>query len=94
MNAILPATVTQYLKRASPGVRAELHANLHQRMLDHLTAGLMEAQAWDAALKDFGPPTPAWTEPLRTGPLWLLLALGFLGGSAYAAATHLHLGHL
>ena len=93
----LPDAAEQYLRRAAGRnlrLRAELHANLHQRMLDHLTAGLIEAQAWDAALKDFGPPARAWTEHVRTGPLRLLLALAILGGSAYAAAAHLHLGHL
>ena len=88
----LPEAVTRYLKRAAPRnsrLQSELHANLHQRMLDHLTAGLTEAQAWDAALKDFGPPTPVWSRHLRR-----LLALGVLGASAYAAAAHLYLGRL
>lgn len=87
-----PEAVTRYLKRAAGRnlrLRAELHANLHQRMLDHLTAGLSEAQAWNAAPHDFGPPTLPWSKHLR-----LILALGVLGGTAFAAAAHLHLGQL
>jgi len=53
----LPPAVTAYLDSATrllpPGTRAttrrELHANLHQAMLDGLTAGQDEAAAWAAA---------------------------------------------
>jgi hypothetical protein len=84
-----PKSAQQYLKRAAgrdAHLRAELHANLHQRMLDHQSTGLPEQAAWDAALLDFGPAAPGWHRPAT-----LLLALGSLGALASAAATHLGL---
>lgn len=88
----LPDAVAQYLQRAAPRnnrLRAELHGDLHQRMLDHLTAGLNEHDAWQLALREFGPPVPAWPGRVR-----LLLLLGMLGGSAYACAAAAHLAAL
>ncbi|GAA5533269.1 hypothetical protein [Deinococcus aluminii] len=100
MTPDLPPAVTAHLRAATrllpPGTRrlaqAELHANLHQAMLDHLTAGKAEPDAWAAALREFG---PAWVTALglaRTHTLPLLLRLfltaGVLGGAASALWTH------
>ena len=91
---MLPEAVQQYLGRAArknAALRAELHANLYQSMLDHLTAGLDTEAAWNAALRDFGP--AASVRPF-SGLGWRLLRvlvpLSLLGGAAYAA----HLGVL
>jgi hypothetical protein len=86
----VPSAVQGYLKQAAPRdarLRAELHANLHQRMLDHLTAGCSEPDAWEAALSDFGPAVSPWPRIINT-----LLAVGIFGGAAVAAAARLHLG--
>lgn len=90
----LPEAVQTYLTRAAGRnafLRAELHANLYQCMLDHLTAGLSLDAAWNAALRDFGP--AASVRPF-SGLGWRLLRvlvpLSLLGGAAYAA----HLGVL
>lgn len=86
----LPEAVTRYLNRAAGRnlrLRAELHANLHQRMLDHLTAGREPEAAWEAALNDFGTAPAHWPLTVRT-----LLAVGAMATLAYAAAAHLHLG--
>ena len=97
----LPNEVQVYLRavtRSLPGqarsaVAAELHANLHQRMLDH-SLGLSVEAAWAAALRDFGPPQQAarafgrvyrWPQLLRTA-----LAALALGTAGYAAARTLH----
>ncbi len=97
----LPNEVQVYLQavtRRLPGrvrsaVAAELHANLHQRMLDH-SLGLSVADAWAAALRDFGPPQQAaqafgqvyrWPQLLRTA-----LAALLLGTAGYAAARTLN----
>ncbi|ADV68256.1 permease prefix domain 1-containing protein [Deinococcus maricopensis] len=93
----LPEPVTAYLHRAAPGprharLRAELHANLHQAMLDHRVRGLSEHDAWTAALHDFGPPQAVHAaarphqRPLRATLTALLLA-ATLGGAAYATAA-------
>lgn len=99
-SADLPPAVAAYLDGATrllpPGTRAatrrELHANLHQAMLDHLTAGQDEAGAWASALRDFGPPTRTALGLARTHTLPLLLrtllAAGALGGAASALWTH------
>ena len=88
-----PEAVSRYLKRAAgrnARLRAELHGDLHQRMLDHLCAGQDAEAAWQAALQDFGPlPGPALLGTLRRVLLPLALG-GLLGGAAYAA----HLGLL
>jgi hypothetical protein len=79
-----PPEVAAYLRRWPARLRAELHGNLHQRMLDHHTFGLDEAGAWAAALYEFGPAPRrlGWPRPWLAG----LLAMGLLGGSVYAAA--------
>ncbi|MBB5235169.1 hypothetical protein [Deinococcus budaensis] len=96
----IPPTVTAYLDGATrllplharATTRRELHANLHQTMLDHLTAGIPEAEAWAAALRDFGPPTRTALGLARTHTLPLLLRAllmaGALGGAASALWTH------
>ena len=90
MRAELPEVVTLYLKWAAPfdaRLRTELHANLHQRMLDHPTAGKASEAAWNAALSDFGAVPTFWQRHWRRG-----VALGLLCGAAVAAAARLHLG--
>jgi len=90
VRAELPEAVTLYLKRAAPfdaHLRTELHANLQQRMLDHLTAGKASEAAWNAALSDFGAAPTLWQRHWRRG-----VALGLLCGAAVAAAARLHLG--
>ena len=90
MRADVPEAVALYLKRAAPfdaRLRTELHANLHQRMLDHLTAGKASEAAWNAALSDFGAAPTFWQRHWRRG-----VALGLLCGAAVAAAARLHLG--
>ena len=90
----LPDAVQQYLRRAAgrnAALRAELHANLYQCMLDHLTAGLNTDAAWTAALRDFGPAASVRPLPwLGWRVLRVLVPLTLLGGAAYAA----HLGVL
>ncbi|GAA5512589.1 hypothetical protein Dcar01_01305 [Deinococcus carri] len=100
MNADLPPAVAAYLRTATrlllPGsgqpAHAELHANLHQAMLDHLTCGRTEPEAWATALRDFGPPWLTALGLARTHTLPLLLRLGLaagvLGGAASALWTH------
>lgn len=90
MRAEVPEAVALYLKRAAPfdaRLRTELHANLHQRMLDHLTAGKASEAAWNAAIADFGAAPTLWQRHWRRG-----VALGLLCGAAVAAAARLHLG--
>ncbi|GGQ96646.1 permease prefix domain 1-containing protein [Deinococcus ruber] len=90
----IPSAVAAYLRRAAPrnaALRAELHANLHQCMLDHLTAGLAQEAAWEAALRDFGPASSLRPiSRLSWRVLRVLVPLTLLGGAAYAA----HLGVL
>ena len=96
-----PAAVQTYLRRATrllpPAaarrVRAELHGNLHQSMLDARLRGLNEPDAWAAALTEAGPALPAALHLARTHTMALalrwLLAAGLLGGAAYAMqGTH------
>lgn len=96
-----PPAVQTYLRRATrllpPNaarrVRAELHGNLHQSMLDARLRGLNEPDAWAAALTEAGPVLPAAIRFARTHTLGLalrwLLAAGLLGGAAYAMqGTH------
>lgn len=100
MSPDLPPAVSAYLDTATrllpPGARrmarAELQANLHQAMLDHLTIGRTGEDAWNASLRDLG---PAWRLALglartHTLPalLRVLLAAGALGGAASALWTH------
>jgi len=84
-----------HLRRAVAG---ELHANLYQAMLDGLTAGKTEPDAWATALHACG---SRWWVALglarvHTLPLLLrtLLAAGALGGAASAlwgnSAEHTH----
>lgn len=96
MTAPLPPEVAAYLDAATrllpptvrSAARAELHANLHQAMLDHVTAGCSETDAWVRVLREAG---PAWSLALglaRTHTLPLLwrtlLLAGALGGAASA----------
>ncbi|MBB5378842.1 hypothetical protein HNQ07_004349 [Deinococcus metalli] len=96
-----PPKVQRYLRRvtlllpptAARHVRAELHGNLYQTMLDARLNGLTEADAWAAALRQAGPAIPAAVRFARTHTLGLalrwLLAAGLLGGAAYAIqGTH------
>ncbi|MCD0158585.1 hypothetical protein [Deinococcus sp. 6GRE01] len=96
-----PPAVQAYLRRvtrllpptAARRVRAELHGNLHQSMLDARLRGLTETDAWTAALSEAGPALPAALHLARTHTLGLtlrwLLAAGLLGGAAYALqGTH------
>ncbi|WP_189102308.1 hypothetical protein [Deinococcus knuensis] len=96
-----PPAVQAYLRRATRllpptaarRVRAELHGNLHQSMLDARLRGLNEPDAWTAALTEAGPALPAALHLARTHTLGLalrwLLAAGLLGGAAYAIqGTH------
>lgn len=55
VRAYLSAATRHLPRRARADVSAELHANLHQRMLDH-SLMLDTPAAWSAALRDFGPP--------------------------------------
>jgi hypothetical protein len=98
----LPAAVRAYLgaairhlpRRLRSAVQAELHANLHQRMLDHSLSLNAEA-AWNAALRDFGPPesTARALRRVHRWPRLSLLRAGLaalaLGGAGYAAARSL-----
>ncbi|MBX8466499.1 hypothetical protein [Deinococcus sp. RIT780] len=91
-----PPAVQAYLRRvtrllpptAARRVRAELHGNLHQSMLDARLRGLNEPDAWAAALREAGPALPAALHLARTHTLGLalrwLLAAGLMGGAAYA----------
>lgn len=99
MTAPLPPEVTAYLDAATrllpPSVRAaaraELHANLHQAMLDHLTAGGTGTDAWGRALREAGPAGRVALRLARTHTLPLLwrtlLLAGALGGAASALWT-------
>lgn len=90
MRAEVPEAVALYLRRAAPfnaRLRTEIHANLHQRMLDHLTAGKTVEASWNAALSDFGAAPTLWQRHWRRG-----VALSLLCGVAVAAAARLHLG--
>lgn len=81
-----PPEVQAYLRSWPARLRAEVHGNLHQRMLDHHTSGLNQQDGWRQAIREFGPP-PRHIDIALLRP-WLagLLALGALGGSVYAAA--------
>ncbi|WP_146202714.1 hypothetical protein [Deinococcus irradiatisoli] len=92
--APLPEEVQAYLRAAGQwswphrraALRAELAANLYQAMLDQ-RLHLSEAQAWQAALREFGPPSRLWPFKLT---LWRSgLALLTLGSVTYAAARSL-----
>ncbi len=102
-NSALPEEAAAYLRAAGryswphrrEQLRAELWANLYQSMLDHRLT-LDEAQAWQAALRDFGPPSRVW--PLNLCALRVLLraaqwrsglAVLALGAATYAAARSL-----
>lgn len=92
----LPPEVAAYLDAATrllpPAVRgaarAELHANLHQAMLDHLTAGGPAGDAWERAVREAGPAGRVALGLARTHTLPLLwrtlLLAGALGGAASA----------
>ena len=67
-------------------VRAELEANLYQCMLDH-TVRLSEDEAWQAALRDFGPPSRLL--PFNVTLYRSTLAALLLGAATYAAARSL-----
>lgn len=93
----LPPAVAAYLDAATRLLprgarrmaRAELHANLHQAMLDGLTRGQNEPEAWATALHDLG---PAWRTALglaRTHTLPLVLRLLLVGGALGGAASAL-----
>lgn len=76
-------------------VRAELHANLYQTMLDARLGGLDTADAWAVAVREAG---PAWWLALqlaRVHTLGLavraLLVGAVLGGAAYAVGSGTHL---
>ncbi|GAA4016957.1 hypothetical protein GCM10022631_31900 [Deinococcus rubellus] len=93
VHAYLQAVTCRLPRRLRAAVAAELHANLHQRMLDH-AVGLKVEDAWAAALRDFGPPQRAaqafgqlyaWPHLLRT-----VLAALALGAAGYAAARSLN----
>lgn len=96
----LPPGVAAYLRTATcllpPHLRRavgdELHANLYQAMLDELTAGKSQPEAWAAALHACG---PRWWAALglarvHTLPLLLRVTLtaGALGGAASALWVH------
>lgn len=75
-------------------VRAELHANLYQAMLDARLQGLNEADAWAAAVRESG---SAWRLALQLArvhtlglALRVLLAGMVLGGAAYAVRAEVH----
>ncbi|SMB94835.1 hypothetical protein [Deinococcus hopiensis] len=99
MSAGPPAEVTAYLRAATrllPAtarrmVAAELHANLHQAMLDARLTGHGEAEAWAVALQQAG---PAWQTGVGLARIYTLPALlravlvtGALGGAASALWT-------
>ncbi|WP_156952848.1 hypothetical protein [Deinococcus frigens] len=75
-------------------VRAELHANLYQTMLDAHLDGLVEADAWAAALRAQG--SPWWlalnlARVYTLGAALRLLLVGLaLGGVAYAVGAETH----
>lgn len=97
-----PGAVEAYLKRAvcllpphiRQNVRAELHANLYQTMLDARTGGLVEADAWAASLCQQG---SVWwlalnlarVHTLGLGLRVFLVGLA-LGGAAYAVRAEVH----
>lgn len=100
VSADLPPGAAAYLRTATcllpPHLRRavgdELHANLYQALLDGLTAGKTEPEAWATALRAFG---PAWKTALmlarvHTLPLLLRVTLtaGALGGAASALWVH------
>lgn len=92
VRAYLNAATRLLPPAARRAARAELQANLHQAMLDARVGGHREAEAWAAALGDFG---PAWRTALglarvHTLPALLraLLVTGALGGAASALWTH------
>lgn len=71
-------------------LQAELAANLYQSLLDHRLS-LPESEAWQAALRDFGPPSRVFVISVpASATLWrsALLVLG-LGAVTYAAAVSL-----
>lgn len=81
------------LPRTARQVKAELHGNLYQDMLDACCGGLSEPQAWEVALRNAG---SAWKAALglaRVHTLGLLvrvLLLGAaLGGASYAGQAGL-----
>lgn len=80
--------------RSRRQVRAELHANLYQTMLDARLTGLEEADAWAAALRESG---PVWRLALNLARVHSLglavraLLVGLaLGGAAYAVGAGTH----
>ncbi len=86
VGAYLRAAVQWSWPRRRAELRAELVANLYQSMLDHRLR-LTEAEAWRAALLEFGPPSRLW--PFKVA-LWRpALALLTLGSVTYAAARTL-----
>ncbi len=97
-----PDALEVYLKRAvclllsqtRQSVRAELHANLYQAMLDARLKGLDEAAAWAAAVDESGSPwwlalNLARVYTLGLGLRALLVGLA-LGGAAYAVRAEVH----
>ena len=92
VQAYLDAATRLLLPAVRRSARAELHANLHQAMLDGQLAGRSEAEAWTEALSDFG---PAWRTALGLARVHTLPALlravlvtGALGGAASALWAH------
>ena len=98
----VPGTVETYLNHAvcllpvqtRREVRAELHANLYQTMLDGRLNGLNEGGAWAAALRESG---PVWWLALNLARVYTLglavraLLVGLaLGGAAYAVGAGTH----
>lgn len=97
VQAYLSAATRHLPRRARADVSAELHANLHQRMLDHHLT-LARDDAWNAALREFGPPQGTaralgrvhrWPGLPRLTLLRAGLAALLLGGAGYAAARSL-----
>ncbi|WP_420595061.1 hypothetical protein [Deinococcus sp.] len=88
VQAYLQAATRTLPRQTREKVIAELHANLHQRMLDY-SLELGRDEAWMAALRDFGSPevtARAFGGQRWPGRLRLGLAVLALGGAGYAAA--------
>lgn len=95
LRAYLRVTTCLLPRSERQNVRAELHGNLHQAMLDAMLAGRTEADAWAQVLREAG---PAWLGAVNFARAYYaglvgrgVLVAALLGGATYAvqvSGTH------